>query len=211
MAIVDLIGPSPVRTKLAHQPDIDPDGSDEEIITLDCTLSIDEDHEVQITEIPIETGATLSDHAVNKPVTLRMSGIVSDAPADALEALDSIADDTAAKSQTYYDSIRVFKDQKIPLMIVTERRVFESMMLTSIRFHADPTTGKVLSVEISAREVFFAESARVALAEDVQPTATPKKKAPKKATKEVAEDRSSAILQSAPGLKDALPSGIALP
>lgn len=61
--------------------------NDNTVIQLDCSVSETHSRESTPTEFPVENGQTVSDHIILKPLTLEITGIVSDTPVGGIGGL----------------------------------------------------------------------------------------------------------------------------
>jgi hypothetical protein len=154
-----------------------------DVLAADCTLQEIVTAETEISDHPIETSGRLSDvvadNARNRPIELRVDGIVTDTPIRKnliLEALQSIppaygfsqvgafvtglgavasllSSSIITSSQQAYDALLKLHDQKQLVTLVTPRRAFESMMMTSLIITRDQHTGEALRFGASFKQV----------------------------------------------------------
>ena len=114
------------------------------VFRIDCTVGEQHVRSSTITEVPVEDGATLSDHAVVKPASLTLE-IGQDAPADAWKALERLQRDRQG------------------LTVVTGLDVYRNMLVKDVSAPRDVTTQRILRASVQLQEVRIAESARVAV------------------------------------------------
>lgn len=116
---------------------------------------IEEQHtdELQITEHPVEQGFAISDHAFVKPaeVTLRFgwapSGQTSDAPMADYQYLQGL-----------YTDLLVLQRTRIPMDVVTGKRTYRNMLISSVSVTTDEQSELVLAVTARCREIRIAKT-----------------------------------------------------
>ena len=182
MSIADIIGTGPTRYTFD-----DGQGFKDSTVQVDVTISEREVHGYELTQLPVERGIDVVDHRRPKPVTLSMSGIVSDAPNGLLDAFAN--GDTPivgfrsglTKSQKAYLRLKEMADSNEPLTIITQRGVFKNMLFADLTFSKNDA-GEYIGFDASLQEVRFAstEMVAVSVAPAVQHTApaAPKVAAP---------------------------------
>ncbi|MEO1989252.1 MAG: phage baseplate protein [Martelella sp.] len=96
-----------------------------------------------ITEIPVETGAKITDHAAVLPkiVTLDIAG--------------------AAATATY-NALVEFQERREPFTLVTGLRVYSNMLISDIMVDRDATFGFVLRGRVECREIIIVDTAYAA-------------------------------------------------
>ena len=111
---------------------------------------------VDLTEHPIERGATLTDHAIVGPRTLHLEGAVSDASPS---ALFSAAGLPAARIPIVVGLLRQFQQRKVLLDVVSPFALYRNMMIVRVTEPRTVRTGGSLVFRLELREVLFSESA----------------------------------------------------
>ena len=109
---------------------------------------LSESHEVRLnkTTYPIESGQSLTDHAVVEPKTLKLEGWVS-----GLLMLDPGHKNSAEA----WDEILKLVESREPVSVVTSLGVYDSMLITSVKAPVDRTTGRALRFDMELEEVLF--------------------------------------------------------
>lgn len=158
MALTDLIAFSPKRS----------------IGDIMVHATIEEQHidELQITEHPVEMGASISDHAYKRPpeVTIRcghsnggLSGILSlfvDSPIYEF-AGGSVQGTTQVASA--YSQLLALQESRIPFDVFTGKRMYQNMLLRSLSVVTDDTSENVLMFTAVCRWVNIVETAVASL------------------------------------------------
>lgn len=146
-----------------------PQTGKKETIVFDAVFEESHQSDLDVTDNPVETGLTVSDHAFMKPLTVTVSGGVSDTPLH-LTGNDRYAPVSDAEAETIrqlladafiYDSrskrafqlIQELQATAEPFDIQTGLRLYLSMVCTSIRATQDKDTASVLIFEAVFREV----------------------------------------------------------
>lgn len=112
-------------------------------VPLSCVLSERHRSELDITEIPIETGAKITDHAVVLPksVTLEVAG---------------------ANAAATFDALVRFQESRVPFVLVTGLKVYRNMLVRSIEPERDAGLARVLRARVELREVILVGTAYAA-------------------------------------------------
>lgn len=154
-----------------------------DLVTVDCTLQEIVTAETEISDHAVESSLTrpdvVSDNARNRPVELRMEGVVSDTPIRTsllVSALQSVppafgfnlglaggvvtgtlatflSSSIVQTSQQAYEALMRLHDQKQFVTLVTPRKSFESMMMTSLIVTRDQHTGEALRFAAAFKQV----------------------------------------------------------
>lgn len=154
MAITDLIFGSPVKAKIGA-------------VTMDASVSETHVDEVEITEHPVEFGPDISDHIRKRPITLEISGIVTNTPLVFLASLFSkspVDNDVLPSTDRVsraYDTLRELQDKGELIKVVTSLREYENMAIQSIAIARDAANGQVLNATLSLRQVTLAKALSV--------------------------------------------------
>lgn len=95
---------------------------------------------LEITQHPVQQGASITDHAYNLPATVTVSVMFSA--------------DTAPLSETYL-KLRLLQSSRIPFTLVTGKRTYRNMLIKALAQTNDATTENVLSIRLDLQEVFI--------------------------------------------------------
>lgn len=112
-------------------------------VPIDCVISEKPSSELDITEIPVETGAKITDHAVMMPKKVTLD----------------IANEGAAAS---YNALVAFQATRVPFTLVTGLSVFPDMLIKRIDPERDATFSTVLRAKIDLQEIIIVETAYAA-------------------------------------------------
>lgn len=168
MALTELIFGKPVRGKIGT-------------VTLDCTVSESHADEVEITNHPVESGSTISDHIRKQPLVLELEGIITNTPvvflasvqAESPVDLDFIpCRDRVSRG---YEELRRIQDAGELVDVVTSLRNYSNMAIQSLGVKRDASSGNILSLSISLREVITANASTIDALSKISQGKVPKK------------------------------------
>lgn len=148
-------------------------------LTIDATLTREEVLAVKVTKYPVEDGSIISDHAISEPDTWRMEGLVSNAPAASAAA----ASWTAGRAEAARNTLRAIDRAKLPVTIDAGTTVLQSMVMETLSFPEDSTTGDALRFSATFVKISTVETLTTA----VLKTAKAKKAGGKKPTEKAPE------------------------
>lgn len=144
-------------------------------IFLDATLSEDHQYNSRVTNYPVEDGRIISDHIINEPETLQITGIVSDTPLSILAPFNRSVD-------AFNRLVRIHTNKE-RITVVTGIKVYTDMVMTSLQVPRNLTTGQSLTFVIDLQKIFLETSVRLNL--DFNDPFT---KAPDKIPREIVAD-----------------------
>ena len=131
-----------------------------------------EEHKLKVskTTYPVESGASLVDHAVREPNKLKLQGWVS----ELMPSPDaSLATANSERGTAAWVEILRLMEERQPLTVVTALAVYVNMLITSATAPVDRTTGLSLQFTIELEEVLFKNVSREASGTDVPPSSGP--------------------------------------
>lgn len=103
-------------------------------ITFDSVPEVGVKRTAEVTSFPVETGADVSDHVQIKNNTFTLSGIITETPIRLMrDQLYSAGVNGARISQAIEYLDQIF-DNRQPIVLLTEHRVFETVILTGIDY-----------------------------------------------------------------------------
>ncbi len=109
-----------------------------------CTLEEDHQDDLQLTDHPVELGASITDHAFKLPVQVRIT-------------IGWGAGQIQPLSQIYAQLLALQASAK-PFSIVTGKRKYRNMLITSLGTQTDADTENVLRVVLGCREVIIVQT-----------------------------------------------------
>lgn len=112
-------------------------------VPIDCVLTEKHTTELDITEIPIETGAKVTDHAVVMPKKLSLD----------------VANDGAAAT---FNALVRFQESRVPFSIVSGLKVYSNMLVKRIDADRDASFSRVLRARVDLQEIIIVSTAYAA-------------------------------------------------
>lgn len=112
-------------------------------VPIDCVISERHTSEIAITEIPIEDGARITDHAfvLPKKVTL------------------DIANENAAAA---YNALVAFQESRVPFVLVTGLKIYTNMLVKNLNAERDKTFSTILRCTCDLQEILIVATAYAA-------------------------------------------------
>lgn len=126
----------------------------------DCTLSEGRTIAVEWSEHPIESGATVADHAVVRPPELSLEGFLTRTPLSMSTELDNLDPNYLDAAM---DALEGMASDREPILIVTGLRAYEDYRITSVSFTRSPEDGQGARVSLSLRPIQIVEAGTVLL------------------------------------------------
>jgi hypothetical protein len=112
-----------------------------------------------ITQHPVEEGATISDHAYDKPSEVVLTyGWSMSSPQNNDKEGDAFL-------RNVYQSLLQLKSQRIPFKIFTGKRVYPKMLVQGIHVTTDRSTENFLYVKITCQEIITATTQTVQISD----------------------------------------------
>lgn len=112
-------------------------------VPIDCVISEKLESTLEITEIAVETGSKITDHAVVMPKKITLE----------------LANANAAAS---YNAIERFQESRIPFTFVSGLKVFSNMLVKRLSAERDATFSKILKATVDLQEVILVGTSYVA-------------------------------------------------
>ncbi|MEQ1964656.1 phage baseplate protein [Xenorhabdus khoisanae] len=122
----------------------------------------------EITEHPVQRGATISDHAYDKPAEVTMEigfagggSMINDLDIPT-KMFDFDTEEILGKSpKEIYQQLLELKASKEPFDVTTGKRRYRNMLIRAIEVTTDKTSENVLMVTLTLREVIIVDIATV--------------------------------------------------
>lgn len=115
--------------------------------------------ELEVTDNPVETGVTVSDHAFMRPLRLSLVGGVSDTPLQQAPG-DPFASD-AGRSKRAYELLTELQRKAEPFDVQTGLKLYSNMVCERINTSQDKDTANVLFFYADLREVIIVNTETV--------------------------------------------------
>lgn len=120
-------------------------------ITMNVVLNESTTDALTITRQPVQQGASITDHAYKEPTALSMTAHLKD---NSLISglLNTFSGNGLAK---IYQSLLDLQSSRQPFDVITPKRIYHSMLMSSLGVTTDKPTENILSVSMSFQEVLI--------------------------------------------------------
>jgi hypothetical protein len=112
-------------------------------VPVDCVITESHNSELEITEIPIENGARITDHAFVLPKKITL-------------------DIATANATASYNALVAFQESRVPFTLVTGLYVYTNMLIKSLKADRDKTYSTILKCTADLQEVIIVSTAYAA-------------------------------------------------
>lgn len=131
-------------------------GSGANLIVPSVVISEKHSDSLEITEHPVEVGASISDHAYRRPSEVVMQ-IGFAGGGTLLDFMDTTSYGLKAglSPREVYQNILDLQNSRVPFDVVTGKRLYSNMLIRAIEVTTDRTSEHVLSAVVTLREVFI--------------------------------------------------------
>lgn len=113
----------------------------------DVSLSETHNSSVLITDHPIESGSSISDHKIKKPITLSVTAIISDTPLG-ISGLFQIPTDPSL-SREGWERLLEMQKKDFPITVITGLKAYKNMQFESLV--ANRNSGNVGGITFTAK------------------------------------------------------------
>jgi hypothetical protein len=140
-------------------------------VTLDAVINEDVEHSVTVTDHPIESGSSVSDHIRDNPDTITITGIVSRTPANLIDVAIATATLDFNRHETVWQKLRTWIKEHTLVTVTTPIKTWEHMAIQSLTRSRTADVGEVAQFTLKLREitkVYSAQALAPARPPDVQ-------------------------------------------
>jgi hypothetical protein len=123
-------------------------------IELDAIITEGTSTSSEITTNPVQSGVDFSDHIIAKPMTFRMTGVVSNASANVIDQLATNAF-TPRKDQATWTALSELQAKKIPFELVQGIKTYPLVQITSLSEDQDKNTYSSLFFTANLQEIII--------------------------------------------------------
>lgn len=116
----------------------------------DGFMQIDHSIELKTTENPVETGASIVDHAYVKPAEVVMRVMMSDVHQSLVPGQFT---GTRFRSTNAWHVLRKLQSDRIPMSIFTRLGLYTNMLITKLSASDTAETFRALSAEVTLKEI----------------------------------------------------------
>lgn len=130
-------------------------GKGRTIMGLFADVTIEEKHkdELNITEHPTETSASISDHAYMEAPELTMKVGWSESAGRLNGFVGGSVLGGATSLVAVYEALRLLQSSKVPLVVSTGKRLYTNVLIKSLSNTTDKTTEHVLMIDITFKKI----------------------------------------------------------
>ena len=135
-------------------------------ITLDASVRETHLTTCDLTENPVEDGATITDHVRFKPVELTIDGVISNTPISfalinnitgAVDTVTSIFGQTNRSVEAYNNLLALQKSRE-PFEVITGLKRYTDMIMTSLSVPRDASTGNAIHFTAQMKQIIIAKT-----------------------------------------------------
>ena len=116
----------------------------------DGFMQVEHNIELQTTSNPVETGASVVDHAYVKPAELVMKVMMSDVHQSLVPGQFTGA---SFRSVNAWQVLRKLQSDRIPMSVLTRLGLYTNMLITRLTASDTAETFRALSAEVTLREI----------------------------------------------------------
>lgn len=115
-------------------------------IQLDVTISESHLFSSTITKFPVEDGSDKTDHIINEPVALSISGFITNTPTKPFGDLVGrvVRKEKFNRVKSNFDALLELRNSKLPFTVVTGLNVYKNHFFQSLTIPRDAKTGDAL-------------------------------------------------------------------
>ena len=123
-------------------------------ISVDAVINEETNDTLTITKQPVQQGASITDHSYLEPTAFSMT-ILQQVSNPVTQLLGTFAGaGNSGLAQVYQDFLKLQATSK-PFIIATPKRIYNNMLMTTIRQVTDKRTENILSLNISFQQVII--------------------------------------------------------
>ena len=164
-------------------------------IEMDVTLEETHSRDAQVTENPVESGATVADHVVLEPEGVSIEGFISSAPVRILPLGQA---GTGRVLDAFEELDRLWRRRE-PVELVTGYRVYDDMIITRLELPRRREVGLRFTAELRKVNIVDSEVAELPALDEVSDAAAQEQNRGRQSTREASEStegQSSFLIQS---------------
>lgn len=117
------------------------------IVTFDTIVAEEHKYSSRVTYFPVETGTIVSDHILNQPDIVILSGLVSDTPLNILAQFN--------RSVAAFNSLIEIHQRRQVVDVVTGIKIYKNMAITSLDVPRTIKTGQTLTFNIQLQKIIY--------------------------------------------------------
>lgn len=123
---------------------------------VDAATSETHTYDAEVTDHNVETGSDVTDNVRVKPLTISITGVVTDSPlAGILRVRGGGDDDDDSPSETARQFLLNVLNAREPVTVATSLDIFENMVMSSLAFPRDSKSGNALTFTAGFKQIRF--------------------------------------------------------
>lgn len=119
------------------------------IVTFDTMISEEHKYTSKVTSYPVESGTVISDHILNLPDTIILSGFVSDTPLSIFATFN--------RSVAAFNALVTLHQTRAVVQVVTGLKVYPNMALVNLDVPRTIKTGQSLTFNLEFQRIIFSD------------------------------------------------------
>lgn len=128
------------------------------IVTFDTMVSEDHKFSSRVTYYPVEKGTIISDHIINQPDVVVLSGLISDTPLNIFAPFN--------RSISAFNSLLLIHERRQIVDIVTGIKIYKNMAITNLDVPRTVKTGQTLTFNITLQRIIFDDTVQLRLVDN---------------------------------------------
>jgi len=117
------------------------------LVTFDTMVSEEHKYSSRVTYFPIESGTIISDHILNQPDIIILSGLVTDTPLNIFATFN--------RSIAAFNALIDIHNRRQIVDVVTGIKVYRNMALVTLDVPCSMTTGQTLTFNLQFQKIIF--------------------------------------------------------
>jgi hypothetical protein len=126
-------------------------------ITVQTPINEETTDVLTVTKQPVQSGAPITDHAYQEPTVLTMN-ILQQNNTSILglqELTETFSGPGAGGLAQIYQTFLSLQSSRVPFNVLTPKRVYKNMLITTLRQNTDSKTENILSLSITLQQVII--------------------------------------------------------
>ena len=161
-------------------------------LSVNVVVSEETNDTLTITKQPVQTGASISDHAFKEPTVLQMQ-ILQQNNSTISGLLQTFSGPGAGGLAQIYQTFLDLQNSRAPFNVLTPKRIYKNMLISVLRMTTDRHTENILAMNVTLQEVIIVSTNTVQVPRSRQ-------KSPGKTAANQNTGKKSAILSLAQGI-----------
>ena len=129
-------------------------------VVIDAVISEDHIYNSRVTSYPVEDGKIISDHIINEPETLQISGMVSDTPLSFITPFSNPFSVANSPSVNAFQRLVEIHNRRELITVITGIKVYENMAITALQVPRNLQSGQSLTFTMDFQKVVTDSSVR---------------------------------------------------